>query len=425
MEARSLLGFRILSGDSLQYLTVQGVHFDGHVDKTYCLEVEDNHTFCVGISSMVCSNCDDPHNVTEVESDLIMQATRTWWDESMQTRLNDPNTGAFVIIMQRVHTEDLTGHIISKENNGYTWLMLPMHHDKSRHCVTYVSGQKFFEDPRKEEGELLCPERFNERALKQLTQNMTPFSVAGQLEQAPVPRGGGIIKEEWWREWTDPAYPVFDYILASLDTAYTEKEENDASALTLWGIFKDKNENPKIMLIYGWEGHLAMHELVERVMATCTTHALPNNHKYKHSQRFRVDRLLIESKASGISVYQELQRLYAFQGHFGVELFNPTKLGDKEARVHAVSHLFYEGLIHIPWPAKDGKAMDAPYKWAEPILKQVTNFPRSSRKDFVDSMSMALRWLRDSGLLVRTEEHAEQTHETMVYRGRNTPLYPI
>lgn len=330
---------------------------------------------------------DDANSATEVESDLVRTSTNIWWDESMASRLNDPKTGAFIAVQQRLHQEDLTGHIITREGADWVWLMLPMEHDPSRHCITYVNGQKFWEDPRVEDGELLCPDRFGKTEIDNLSKRLGPFASAGQLQQSPVPRGGGIIKEEWWGQWIEEKYPNFEYVLASLDTAYTEKEENDPSALTLWGIYKDENNNPKIMLIHGWQDRLGLPDLVERVGATCSTRTLPDTSKYKYKPRFKVDKLIIESKASGISVYQELSRLWGFSGQFGIDLFNPTKLGDKQARVYSIQHLFSEGLIYIPWPKEKegenkGKPSPYPYKWAEEIIDQITVFPRGSHDDF-------------------------------------------
>jgi predicted phage terminase large subunit-like protein len=373
---------------------------------------------------------DDPHNATESESELVRTSTLQWWDEAMSTRLNDQHTGAYVVIMQRLHQEDLTGHIVRREANDWTWLMLPMEHEKARHCVTMVNGAKFWEDPRTEENELLCPDRFNAEAIKRLKTSLREFGTAGQLQQSPIPRGGGIIKEEWWGQYLDHTLPTFEYIIASLDTAYTEKEENDASALTIWGIYKNDNEQPRIMLISGWQERLALHELVEAVVSTCTTKPLPQTSKYRGYRRVAIDKLVIESKASGISVYQELQRVIGFSGQFAIDLFNPSKLGDKWARVHSVAHLFSEGLVYVPWPKeKDGpnkgQAGPHPYKWAEDIIDQITIFPRGAHDDFVDSMSMGLRWLRDSGLLLRNEEHTHDELEERVYRGRSIPLYPV
>lgn len=367
---------------------------------------------------------DDAHNASEVESDLVRQSTLEWWDETMSTRLNDPKTGAFVVIMQRLHQEDLTGHIITKEQDNWTWLMLPMKHEPERHCITYVNGTKFWEDPRKEDGELLCPNRFGAKEVADLERRLGPYAAAGQLQQSPTPRGGGIIKEEWWKHWTEPYFPTCHYVLASLDTAYTEKTENDPSALTIWGCFKDENGNPKMILLYGWQGRLGFPELVKKVVDTCTVDkrkvGVPD------TKRFRIDRLVIESKAAGISVAQELHKTIGFSGQFSIELFNPTKFGDKIARVYAIQHLFSEGLVYVPWPkAENGIDHPLGYKWVQEIVDQVSVFPRGSHDDLVDSMSMGLRMLRETGFAIRREEHTFDEEEELRYRGRLRPLYEV
>lgn len=358
--------------------------------------------------------CDDPHNAVEMESELVRQTTLEWWDESLSTRLNDQRTGAYVVIMQRLHQEDLTGHIMTRESENWTWLMLPMEHELDRHCTTYVHGATFWEDPREEEGELLCPERFPAEQVEDLKRRLGPYAAAGQLQQSPVPRGGGIIKEEWWQLWKDPGYPRCEYILASLDTAYTEKEENDPSALTIWGMFRDENNNPRIMLLYGWQDRLSINDLVRKVGDTCT---VKGPSVFRH--RFPVDKLIIESKASGISVAQELHRLHGQTGQFGVELFNPTKLGDKIARVYSIQHIFAEGMVYVPFKEPNG------YLWASDIIDQISMFPRGSHDDFVDSMSMAVRYLRDTGFALTRVEREFEVNDEMLYRPRSVPLYPV
>lgn len=365
---------------------------------------------------------DDPHNTKDAESETVRESTLQWWDESMSTRLNDQEIGAFIVVMQRLHHADLTGHILAKEKKDWTHLMLPMEYEKERHCITNVWGRKFWEDPRKEEGELLCPTRFSRAVVDDLARRLGPYAAAGQLQQTPTPRGGGIIKESWWQHWADARYPQCSFILASLDTAFTEKTENDPSALTIWGVFKDENQNPKIIMLYGWCERLDLHSLVEKVIDTCTVD------KRKSTARFRfpVDRLIIENKASGISVSQEIHRLTGFGGQFGVELFDPKKYGDKWARAYAVQHLFAEGMIHCPWP-RDEHGLPKPegYKWVQEIIDQITIFPRGTHDDYVDSMTMALRWLRDCGFAARIEEHAVEVAEELAYRPRMQALYPV
>ncbi len=168
-------------------------------------------------------------------------------------------------------------------------------------------------------------------------------SNSGQYMQSPEPRGGSIIKRHFWQVWDQEKFPGFEYILGSLDTAYTAKEENDASALTIWGVFRDLNMNPKMMLIWAWQERLEFHELFKKIVDTCVVGQI-----VKPFPQFPVDRLLIESKASGQSIGQELHRLFWGTGKLGIELINPTVYGDKVARVHAIQHLFADEMIYAP-----------------------------------------------------------------------------
>lgn len=367
--------------------------------------------------SIIC--CDDPHNAVEMESELIRKNTLEWWDESLSTRLNDPATGAYVVIMQRLHEEDLTGHIMSRESENWTWLMLPMKHETERHCTTYIEGKEFWTDPRVLDGELLCEKRFGANEVADLERRLGPYAAASQLQQSPAPRGGGIIKREFWKLWDEEKFPPFQFLIASLDTAYTAKQENDASALTIWGVFHDEAGNPKIMLIFAWEEHLEFNDLVNRVIDTCTVDGRKksaNGEEIIHP-RFPVDRVVIEAKASGHSLAQEMHRLFSQTGQFGIDMVGQG-IGkwtpDKVARVHSIQHLFAEGLVYAP--NRD---------YAEKVIEQCGVFPKGRRDDLVDSTSIAMRYLRDMGLLVRRSEYSVALEEEMMHRGRPMPLYPV
>ena len=130
----------------------------------------------------------DPHNVRDVEYEVKRISTLHWWDESMSTRINDPKIAAKIIIMHRSHENDLTGHILEKERN-YVHLCLPARYEKD-HPSRYVK------DPRREEGELLWPERYGEKEQSDIEGEMGSYAVAGQMQQRPSPRGGGMFKVE-------------------------------------------------------------------------------------------------------------------------------------------------------------------------------------------------------------------------------------
>lgn len=362
---------------------------------------------------------DDPNSASEVLSEAIIYSTIEWWDGAMSTRLNDQKTGAYVIIQQRLAENDLTGYVLEKDVGEWTHLCLPMRYEPDRAFMTNIG----WEDPRTGPGELLWDERFGEAEVARLESNMGKFKASGQLQQRPDPAGGGIIKREWWKLWEQASYPPMDYILASLDTAYTVKTENDFSALTVWGVFTqdgtaiasryvgedgkaqyiDRSYNgtaPSIMLMTAWQERLEFHDLVQRVADTC--------------KRFRVDKLIIENKAAGISVSQELRRLYGAED-FSVQLHDP-KSADKVSRLYSVQHLFSEGMIWAP-----------DKQFAEMVITQVGQFPKGKHDDLVDTVSQSLRHLRDIGLITRSAERLEMIEQSKKWTGHqaDAPLYPV
>jgi predicted phage terminase large subunit-like protein len=362
---------------------------------------------------------DDPNAAQEAFSEATIESTIEWWDSALSTRLNNPKTGAFVVIQQRLSEQDLTGHIMEKDVGEWCHLMLPMRYEPERSFYNVIG----WKDWREEAGELLWPERFGEREVNLLERQLGPWAAAGQLQQRPEPKGGGVIKREWWTLWEREEYPKFDYILAALDTAYTTKEENDPSAMTIWGVFsggdqtaianrvatKDgetmsvisrsyhEERHPQVMLIHAWQGRYELHELVKKVQESM--------------RQYSVDKLLIENKAAGISVAQEIRRLYGHED-FSVQLVDP-KSQDKLARLYSIQHLFAEGLIHAP-----------DRSWADMTITQVGVFPKGKHDDLVDTVSMALRHLRELGMLVRGEERTAELNRDMDFKGREPePLY--
>lgn len=364
-----------------------------------------------------CIIIDDPNAANDIASEAVLETTVDWWTTTMPTRLNDLQTGAFIIIQQRLAEDDLTGHILEHELE-WTHLCLPGKYEKDRAFVTTIG----WEDPREEEGELLWPERFTEDSMERLERSMGPYTFAGQIQQRPEPKGGGIIKSEWWRLWESEGYPPMDFVLACLDTAYTEDTHNDPSGMMVWGVFSTRHEAqqatvigrdavirrpdaahyseiPRAYLMYAWDDRLQLHELVNKVADTCI--------------RLKVDLLLVENKASGISVAQEIRRLYTRE-NFGVQLFDPRSQ-DKMARLYSVQHLFAEGIVYTP-----------DKEWVHRVIKQVGQFPKGKNDEYVDLTSMGLRQLRDMGLLVRQPEREADLEAQKVYpRGQDQPLYPV
>jgi predicted phage terminase large subunit-like protein len=394
-----------------------------------------------------CLIIDDPHSTESAESEADREKTIRIFLESVPTRLNSPEKSAIIIIMQRLHEEDVSGTALANDL-GYVHLNLPMEYDPSRHCVTYYpSGKVMFEDPRTEDGELLFPDRFPRKVVESYKSTMGPYAYAGQMQQAPVPRGGGIFKWDWWQLWgneDDPDDPVFkrfpvcEYVVASLDTALTEKTENDYCALTVWGVFRDAvpvinrkdisriaqhhMNRPKIILMHAWKKRLPLHGPdIER--EDWETDAQYRKRSQSHwgvvewtrdtCNRFRVDRLLIEAKANGHSVAQEIRRLNRDET-WGVQLVDPKNM-DKVARAYSVQHLFSDGMVYAP--DRD---------WVDMVKAEMANFPKVTHDDITDTATQALRHLRSIGLAQHGHEIDADLHEALMHNPTpSKPLYPV
>lgn len=383
---------------------------------------------------------DDPHNTEDVESEAEREHVLRGWRELSTTRLNDPKKSPIVVIMQRLHEEDVSGQIIKSDDyDNWCHLMLPMRHDVSRHCVTYLdptqdepAPEQFWEDPREDEDELLWPERFGDKEIDNIIIGLGPYMASGRLQQAPSPSGGGIIHRDWWDEYAQKdtngryVFPVCEFVLASLDPAYTEKQENDFSALTVWGVWND-NGVRKLILLYAWQKRLPIIGTRFDKSQVPNWTSLPETQRRDIEQqywgltewvadacsRFRVDRLLIESKASGISVSQAIRKLYQNES-FGAQLVDP-KGKDKVARLHATVPLFADGLVYRP-----------PYtfRWVDMVVSNIEMFPKAAHDDLVDSTSQALMFFRNNGLLQLSSERDFAENELRQYRSKPKPLYP-
>ena len=357
---------------------------------------------------------DDPHSVDSAASEAMREAEVTTFLEAIPTRLNNPISSAIVVIMQRLHEEDVSGVALDK-NLGYDHIMLPMRFDPSRAMQTRLG----YEDPREENGELLFPERFPLSVVERDEKAMGPYATAGQFQQEPMPRGGGVVKREYWQLWEREEFPPIDYVVAALDTAYTTKTENDMSALTIWGVYSGgsqvaqasrvigrdgetismikrgyTDEHPRLLMMYAWQERLELHELVIKVEETM--------------RKYHVDKLLIENKAAGISVAQEIRRMFGHED-FAVQLVDPKGV-DKLARLYSVQHLFAEGLIYAP-----------DRSWADMVINQTAMFPKGKHDDLVDTVSMAVRHIREIGLLVRSPERLAEFDRAVDHVGSAPP----
>ena len=193
---------------------------------------------------------------------------------------------------------------------------------------------------------------------------------------------GKTIQRSMFRLWpASKPFPEFLYIVQSYDTAFTEKEHNDPTAATTWGVFQPQDGPTSVMLIDCWQDHLTFPMLKPKIIEEFSV-------SYGDVRQKRPDLILVENKASGISIIQELQK-----AHLPCVAYNPGR-ADKMQRLQIAATALVAKRVWLPESAKKkGFVKD----WVEPALSQWCSFPDATNDDFVDSMSAAMRYLMDSG----------------------------
>lgn len=319
--------------------------------------------------------CDDPHKVDEVESDAVRKAAIDWWDIAMSTRVNDPKTSAKVVVMQRCHQQDLSGHLL--EQGGFEHLCLPAEYEGSKY-VTSID----FSDPRTEHGELLWPERFGPAEIADMKRSLGSYAAAGQLQQRPSPAEGGMIKRHWFRFWAPPSSnfppivvrfpdgserPVVAYEIAkvdeqaqSWDCAFKDLETSDYVVGQVWGRLGCN--------------FLLLDQIRARMDCPATVKAVVElSKRWPHCAA-----KLIEDKANGSAVIQMLANQIP-----GILPVNPS--GGKIARASAISPLIEAGNVYLPHPQI--------FPWVTDFIEECAAFPNGAHDDQVDAMTQVLlRW---------------------------------
>ena len=198
------------------------------------------------------------------------------------------------------------------------------------------------------------------------------------------PEDYGIVKREWFRLWpAEKELPEFTYILQSYDPAYTDKTINDPTACSVWGVFRPSPDKPmSVMLIDCFEEFMIYPDLKRKMIEEYeSVYGEPGK---------RVDQILIEEKASGLSLIQDLQR-----AQLPVRGYNPGR-ADKTQRLAIIANIIERGRVYVPESTlKRGQPRD----WADKLISQICSFPESERDDLIDTTSQALRLMRDMGLI--------------------------
>lgn len=315
---------------------------------------------------------DDPHKTDEIESDVERQAVLDWHDGTISTRFNEPDRGVEVLIMQRLHTRDLAGHVL--EQGGWTHICIPAEYDR-KHPFMWP------DDPRSVDGELLWPDRFDREAIDALKSTLGSYRAAGQLQQLPAAREGDLLKRAHWnyfdpRLLDDPAkLPPFRRVLVSWDTAFKEKTDSDYVVGTVWG-----QHRADLYLL---------RKVRERMSFGATKRAMIEVRQWmQQAWPDSMLTVLIEKSANGVEIIKELKREIT-----GVVAYTADR--DKVLRAEAAEPTLEAGNCWLPGhrlPDMSGPDPARTPAWVQEFVDELAVFPRGEHDDQVDSWSQAVNW---------------------------------
>jgi predicted phage terminase large subunit-like protein len=300
---------------------------------------------------------DDPLKPDDALSDSQRKLANDWFDHTLYSRLNDKRTGCIIVVMQRLHEDDLVGHILRQESWKLIRFPAIAEEDES-HVFQTPYGTGRFE---RRAGEALHPEREPLEVLNHLRETQGEYNFSGQYQQSPAPLGGGMVKTNWFKVYAAKDRPrAFDLVLQSWDTANKPTELNDFSACTTWGVVGNQ-----VYLLHVYRKRLGYPELKRAVREQAAV--------------FGAKSILIEDRASGTQLIQEL----VYEGMHEIKKYEPKM--DKTMRMHSVTATIENGFVHIPENA-DGIAE---------YLHEMATFPRGKYDDLADSTSQALDWIKN------------------------------
>jgi predicted phage terminase large subunit-like protein len=292
---------------------------------------------------------DDPLKPDDAYSEAKRNACNEWYKNTLLSRLDDKRTGAIIIVMQRIHIDDLAGFVTSQSDE---WEVLNLPAIAEVDEVIPISDTKVH---RRRLGEALSPVREPLSVLEKMKSELGSDAFSAQYQQMPVPPGGAMIKRHWIKRYVELPPRERSLILQSWDTASKGGPHNDFSVCTTWFISRDR----RWYLIDVWRKRVDYPELKAAVRTLASRHA--------------ANRVLVEDAGTGISLVQEL--LGEVNGILTVK---PDR--DKIVRMSVVSAKFESGLVFLPERAS----------WLADFEAELFAFPGSRHDDQCDSVSQAL-----------------------------------
>ena len=313
--------------------------------------------------------CDDMNDTKDIHSKNKRERVKQIWDDVFSTRGNNKKTSCRIIICQRSHDDDLTGHVFKKDKSKKRWvhLCIPCEFEVNHRCETRLP----WKDPRLREGELICPERDGQEEIRHLKEELrTAFNIAAQLQQRPVPLEGGIFEHDWWRyyRWSQLA-PISEWT---------------SSCISVDMNFGSKSDKASYAVFQAWARIGAKYFLLGQMRGQWKFTKAKRN-LIKFVKRFYyIYAIYVEAKANGPAIMDELAETYGLSGLIPVE---PD--GDKEARGEAVAPLVEAHNCYLPDPSQEGCG------WVNDEFHfEVDLFPMAGTDDITDTMTQALRKLR-------------------------------
>jgi predicted phage terminase large subunit-like protein len=313
---------------------------------------------------------DDILDEQDAQSDTAMDNTFEWYTSGPRQRLQ-PN-GSIIVINTRWRTDDLTGRLLRMQGQPRSdhWEVLEF-------PAILPSGKP------------LWPQYWSLLELEKVRTAIGQRKWNAQWQQTPTAEDGAILKRDWWRRWPNDDLPPVEYIIQSYDTAYSKKETADYSVITTWGVFyPDADAGPNIILMDVERGRWDFPELKRKA--------------FEHYKHWNPDNVLIEAKATGTVLQQEMRRT-----GIPVTMYNPggRRAGqDKVSRANAVAPMFESGMVWAPHA-----------QWANELIEECAAFPNGDHDDMVDSTTQAMLRFRSGNFVkLHTDEDDESSDEALV-----------
>ena len=314
--------------------------------------------FAVGVGSNLAGRggdlvvIDDPHSEQTAMSNNGFDDAWEWYTAGPRQRLQPG--GSIVLVQTRWSEKDMTGQLLrsmAKDPLADQWEVVEL-------PAIFESG-----DP-------CWPEFWSLEDLTAVRASIPPSKWNAQYQQNPTGEENAIIPRDWWKRWDREVVPQLEYVIQSYDTAFSKRETADYSAITTWGVFHpNEADAPNLILLDSKKGRWDFPELKEVA--------------YEQYSYWDPDTVIVEAKASGLPLTQELR-----QTGIPVVNFTPSKGADKVTRVHSVSPLFEAGMVWAPDEV-----------FADEMIEEVAAFPNGEYDDLVDSMTQALMRYRQGNFV--------------------------